>query len=104
MCRNRMCENLGVLYGSEASGVDPRYGLVREEKSGEITGIVCRYCTAETSSEAVHSIRRIARHFLAESLPVAEGPIEDCENHGRSAFECLPQKARAAPRQPVSRQ
>ena len=91
MCRNRMCENFGVLYGSDAGGdIHPRYKVVyTEEKTPEIIRITCRYCTADIPLYPVQSLRPIVRHFLSESLPFADCPIEDCDNHGRNVFESL---------------
>ena len=56
-------------------------------RHGKISAITCRYCTAEIQLHSANAIRRIARHFLSESLPFAECPEPDCENHGRNVFE-----------------
>ena len=84
-----MCENFGVLYGSDAGpGGDLHYEIGFDKKRKRIIGLVCRYCGAEIKLHAARSIRPIARHFLAESLPFTHCEEEDCENHGRNAFEC----------------
>ena len=87
MCRNSMCPNFGVLYGSEEGpGADDlRYGLTRE--AGELTKPVCRYCDMNIPLHSTTSLREIARHFLSLSLPFADCPNDECENHGVNAFE-----------------
>ena len=87
MCRNTMCANFGILYGSaEGPGGDelryrPRYRHKR------LVGIDCRSCGQYIRLYAAGAVRPLARHFLSESLPFADCPNEDCGNHGVNGFE-----------------
>lgn len=91
MCRNRMCRNFGVLYGSDGrGGADDRYYL--KFKGGEIQSVVCRYCALEISLHSALSVRPLARHFLSDSLPFADCPHDDCENHGLNVYESFKPK------------
>ena len=87
LCRNSMCPNFCVLYGTEdgPGSDDLRYQLVRE--GGKLVKLRCRACTLNIPLYSSASLREIARHFLAESLPFADCPTADCENHGVNAFE-----------------
>lgn len=87
MCRNSMCRNFAVLYGSEEGpGTDDlRYRLATE--AGKLTKLVCRYCEMNIPLHSTTSLREIARHFLSLSLPFADCPNDECENHGVNVFE-----------------
>ena len=87
MCRNSMCPNFGVLYGSEEGpgGDDLRYKLTTE--AGKLTKLQCRNCGLNISLFSSASLREIARYFLSLSLPFADCPTDECENHGVNAFE-----------------
>ena len=61
MCRNSMCPNFGVLYGSEEGpgGDDLRYKLTTE--AGKLTKLQCRNCGLNISLFSSASLREIAR-------------------------------------------
>ena len=98
MCLNRMCPNFGQHWGTEPGSdgwTDSRYEFTDNIEDGlPAKKIVCRYCGVDHPVHAARSIRPIARHFLAESLPFADCVHEDCENHGRNVFEVMGGDAR----------
>lgn len=92
MCRNCMCPNFGMHYlgpapvdGSTVS--DDRYLLNSTDGKCELT---CQHCESKAALNSNRAIRRLARHFLAQSIPFAACDKPDCENHGRNAFEHAP--------------
>ena len=94
MCVNRMCPHFGLHYGTEEGSdgsSDSRYEI-RDRTQDDVPGkkLVCRYCGIERNLHVATSIRPITRHFLSESLPFADCPREDCENHGLNAYGCMP--------------
>ncbi len=64
MCRNSMCPNFCVLYGSGEAPPDahPGYGPTRE--SGRLGKLQCRVCGLSIPLHSTTSLREIARHFL----------------------------------------
>ena len=90
MCANPMCDNFGVLYGAEdeAGGDASRYRVT----GGNPPTLVCRRCGYSPTLHAPLSVRPLARHFLAQSLPFADCPNEACVHHGINAFEYLGQR------------
>ena len=87
MCRNSMCPNFCVLYGSGEAPPDahPGYGPTRE--SGRLGKLQCRVCGLSIPLHSTTSLREIARHFLSLSLPFADCPNDRCRYHGVNAFE-----------------
>ena len=88
MCRNRLCANFGVFYGTHTGtdGNDICYDLERNAYD-QIVAIKCRWCDLRITLYSPESLRPLVRHFLSSSLPFADCPHEDCDNHGVNAFE-----------------
>ena len=87
MCRNPACPHFGVHYegpppGSSKSVSDERYRI--ETKDAKFK---CEYCGQTFSLKSNRAIRAPARYFLQLSLPFADCPDKDCENHGVNVFE-----------------
>lgn len=94
MCRNPRCPNFGVHFEGEcpAGGVqvsDGRYTVVTgTDSQGRRFGeIRCRSCRRVSRLASNAEIRPIARYFLSLSLPFADCPDAECENHGANLFE-----------------
>ncbi len=87
MCANPMCANFGFLYGSEDEPGDDEARF--RVSDGDPLTLVCRNCGYSPKLHAPLSIRPLARHFLAQSLPFADCPKEECANHGVNVFEYL---------------
>ena len=87
MCRNPMCGNFGHHYSGDApEGVrNLSDGKVRiDTAAGRVRCVACGQSFRLHSNRA---IRRIARRFLAWSLPFADCPNAECANHGVNLFE-----------------
>ena len=87
MCRNCMCDHFGIPYtgylipeGSRAAH-DQRYRL---DLNGRMR---CKYCKQSFEMRSNEALRHIARYFLSLSLPFADCPDDQCENHGHNVFE-----------------
>ena len=87
MCRNRMCRNFGVFYGTQTDtdGNDTCYNL-EKNKYDETVAITCRWCGLKSKLYAPDSLRPILRHFLSITLPFAACPNSACPNYGVNAF------------------
>lgn len=86
-CLNPACSNFGVHYegpalGERKSVSDKRYRI--QANDGRIT---CRSCGLTAAVKSNRAIRVVARYFLQLSLPFADCPNADCENHGINLFE-----------------
>ena len=87
MCRNAMCPNFGIHYsGAPPDGAQSiSDGRVRiDVAKGRVRCVACGQSFALNSNRA---IRRVARQFLAWSLPFADCPDAECANHGANVFE-----------------
>ena len=91
MCRNPACSNFGLPYegppfGEAKSVSDGRYRIYK--KTGESNGNgSCSGCGMTFTVYSNLAIRPLARYFLGLSLPFADCPNEDCDNHGCNVFE-----------------
>ena len=94
MCRNPMCANFGVYFEGtipkdRKQTSDDRY-YVRLIPGGRdrLVGVIeCRYCGQSSRLASNKAIRPIARYFLSLSLPFADCPNTECQNHGVNLFE-----------------
>ena len=94
MCRNPMCANFGIPFEGEVHGerkraADENYIVqVTPGPGGHPVGvIVCRCCGQRSKLASNRAIRPIARYFLASSLPFADCPNAECQNHGVNLYE-----------------
>lgn len=88
MCRNPMCGRFGVPFdGPSPSRREKSVGDVRCRIDLVKPQFRCRDCGHSFQPPSSAGIRVLARHFLAQSLPFADCPDQDCENHGWSVFE-----------------
>ena len=86
MCANPMCDNFGVLYGAEDEAGDDASRYRAGDRPPPPT-LVCRRCGYSATLHAPLSVRPLARHFLAQSLPFADCSNQACVHHGINAFE-----------------
>ena len=86
-CLNPACANFGVHYegpalGERKSVSDKRYRI--QANDGRIK---CRSCGLTAALKSNRAIPVASRYFLQLSLPFADCPVADCENHGINLFE-----------------
>ncbi len=100
MCRNTMCPNFGVHFtGRIPEGRKPasdgRYAvrLGSGSRGRSVAEIRCRHCGQSARLASNRAIRPIARYFLGLSLPFADCPNTQCENHGVNLYEHCPSPA-----------
>lgn len=88
MCRNGMCPNFGRRYG----GPEPKRGDkavhdVRYRVDLRSCRLHCKFCDQSFGFQSNLCVRPVARYFLSLSLPFADCPNADCDNHGVNVFE-----------------
>ena len=105
MCRNPMCANFGVHFeGTIPKGrkqvSDDRYRVrLSTGTHGRTVGeIECRTCGQSPQLASNRAIRPIARYFLGLSLPFADCPDAECQNHGINVFEHWTETGSGLPR------
>ena len=97
MCRNSMCPNFGIRFEGDIpegrkQGSDKRYALrlILGARGRPVAVIEC-YCCGQISRLASNrAIRPIARYFLSLSVPFADCPNTECQNHGVNLYEHWP--------------
>ena len=89
MCRNPMCASFGIRFEGEIPGgrkqtADEHYYFrVVPAARGRPVGVLqCRYCGQSSRLASNQAIRPIAHYFLSLSLPFADCPNAQCQNHG----------------------
>ena len=94
MCRNPMCANFGVYFEGEfpegrKQASDDHYlvRLVSGTRGRPVGEILCRDCGQSARLASNKAIRPIARYFLSLSLPFADCPNTECQNHGMNVYE-----------------
>ena len=94
MCRNPMCTNFGIQFdgeipeGRKQTSDDHYYVRVVAAARGRPVGAIqCRTCGQSSQLASNRAIRPIARYFLSLSLPFADCPNTQCQNHGVNLFE-----------------
>ena len=92
MCRNPACQNFGHHFQPDSSQpVSQRtFSDARYRIDTKVAKIYCRSCQMSFGLKSNLSIRAIARYFLSLSLPFADCPNDNCENHGQNLFEHCP--------------
>ena len=105
MCRNPMCANFGAHFegeipvGRKQTSDERYYVRVIPGARGRPTGVIqCRYCGQSAQLASNRAIRPVARYFLSLSLPFADCPNRDCQNHGVNLFEHWVKEAGQRPR------
>ena len=88
MCRNPMCGRFGVHFDGPWPGRgDKSVGNALHRVDLVKPKFRCYVCEQSFLPPSNAGIRVLARRFLAQSLPFADCPNQDCENHGWSVFE-----------------
>ena len=88
MCRNPMCGSFGIHFdGPLPSRWDGSVGDARCRIDLGKPRFMCRACGHSFRPPSNAGVRVLARRFLAQSLPFADCPNQDCENHGWSVFD-----------------
>ncbi len=105
MCRNAMCPNFGVHFTGEIPNgrkqvSDDRYTvrLGSGPHRRSMAEIHCRHCGQSARLASNAAIRPIARYFLSLSLPFADCPDTECQNHGINVFEHWTETGSGQPR------
>ena len=104
MCRNTMCPNFGIPFEGEIApgrqhASDKRYAvrLILGARGRPVGVIECYGCGQISRLASNRAIRPIARYFLSLSLPFADCPNTDCQNHGVNLFESWGADSKARP-------
>ena len=104
MCRNAMCPNFGIPFegeipkGRKWTSDDRCQILVVPGGRGRPAGkILCWYCDQSSRLASNKAVRPIARYFLSLSLPFADCPNAECQNHGVNLYETWDEDARVRP-------
>ena len=104
MCRNAMCPNFGIPFegyipkGRKRTSDDRCQIRVTPGAHGRPVGETrCRYCGQSSRLASNKAVRPIARYFLSLSLPFADCPNTECQNHGVNLFETWDEDARVRP-------
>ena len=94
VCRNPMCANFGIHFEGtipkdRKQTSDERYYVrVIPRVRGRLVGVIeCRYCGQPSRLASNKAIHPIARYFLSLSLPFADCPNAEYQNHGVNLFE-----------------
>ena len=100
-----MCPHFGIEFEGEIPEgrkqvSDDRYTvrLGSGARGRPIATIQCRYCGQSAQLKSNRAIRPIARYFLSLSLPFADCPDPECENHGINVFENWTETGSGRPR------
>ena len=92
MCRNTMCQNYGIAYEGpmiipeQTTASDSRYRLYVKDVRDR-PRLTCKYCGQSFQLHSNRAVYPVMRYFLGLSLPFADCPNPDCENHGHNVFE-----------------
>ena len=104
MCRNAMCPNFGIPFegyipkGRKRTSGDRCQIRVTPGAHGRPVGETrCRYCGQSSRLASNKAVRPIARYFLSLSLPFADCPNAECQNHGVNLYETWDEDARVRP-------
>ena len=104
MCRNAMCPNFGIPFEGEipkgrkwTSDDRCQIRVVPDAHGHPVGEIQCRYCGQPSPLASNRAIRPIARYFLSLSLPFADCPNTECQNHGVNLFETWEEDAKVRP-------
>ena len=94
MCRNPMCANFGIRFegeipeGRRQTANEHYYFRVVPAARGRPVGVLhCRNCGQSAQLASNGALRPVARYFLSLSLPFADCPNTQCQNHGINLFE-----------------
>ena len=104
MCRNPMCPNFGIPFEGDIpkelrwTPLNCDEIQVTPGGRGRPAGkIICWYCDQVSRLASNKAVRPIARYFLSLSLPFADCPNAECQNHGVNLYETWDEDARVRP-------